>query len=77
MCGTGLLSERVTKRLLEHVRAAQHGNHTRDLTEVTRDKAHRCHKALPVAEAERALSEIASSLQPFLESALGVGDIYL
>lgn len=67
----GLLSAKATAALLEHVRAAQHGNHTRDYTGVTRDKSHRCHKALPVAEAVPALDEIGNQLRGFLEAALG------
>jgi len=66
-----LLSAKTTTQLLAAVRAAQFGNHTRDYTTVTRDKAHRCHKALPIDEAKRALEEIASRLQPFLDAALG------
>lgn len=68
-----LLSAKSTAALLQYVRAAQHGNHTRDYTAVTRDKGqgHRCHKALPVREAAPALDEIAAKLGVFLEAALG------
>ena len=69
-----LLSTRATDALLKHVREAQHGEHTRDFTVVTRDHAHRTHKALRVSDAQKALSEIASKLQPFLQEALGVAE---
>ena len=67
----GLLSSRTTDLLLAHVHAAQHGNYTSDYTQVTRDKTHRCHKALPVGQAQAALNEIARALQLFFERALG------
>ena len=66
-----LLSSEAVADLLERVRAAQHGNHTRDYTPVTRDKAHRCHKALPVDEARGTLEAITRVIGPFLEAALG------
>jgi len=66
-----LLSSRRRQALLEHVRAAQHGNHTRDYTAVTRDKSSRVHKSLPVDEAKEALVEIATAFGPFLRATLG------
>ena len=66
-----LLSAPRVAALLERVRAAQQGNHTRDYTGVTRDKSFRVHKALPVDDAAAALDELSSSLAPFLEQALG------
>ena len=68
----GLLDAKKTDALLKHVRKAQHGNHTKDYTPVTRDNSHRSHKALPVGEAKQALEAIAQRLQPFLDVALGV-----
>ena len=72
-----LLSKRATEKLLERVRKAQKGDHTRDYTIVTRDKSHRCHKALPVSEAEPAIKEIAQALAPFFEAALGSKELAL
>ena len=66
-----LLTDKEVESLLAHVRIAQAGNHTKDYTAVTRDKASRCHKALPVDEARPALEAIATRLQPFLDAALG------
>ena len=66
-----LLSSRRRQALLEHVRGAQHGNHTRDYTAVTRDKSSRVHKSLPVDEAKEALVEIATAFGPFLRATLG------
>lgn len=72
-----LLSTQATKALLERVRAAQHGEHTRDYTQVTRDKTNRVHKALPVSEAEEALVEVARKLGPFLCEVLGADQVAL
>jgi len=67
-----LLSRTTVEGLLEGVRRTQHERNSTDYTQVTRNSKFRVHKALPVAQAQHALNEVAERLGPFVHMALGV-----